>query len=212
MRNKPLLTISVLALLLLSGLAQKANAQTDSKGRKIIQLSGIVATQDGNQSLAGAHVFVPRRGQGTTTDMRGYFSLPVVPGDSVVFSSIGYSRQSFVVPEIEGDKITLAIEMIEDVTILPELAVMPFPTEEAFKQKILTTRVASTTERDNFNEELFQQMLRNAPVGPVGNYNYIVGLQNQAWQDRFGPRPLTFTNPFAWAQLFKSIKNGDFSK
>ncbi|MEJ2005976.1 MAG: carboxypeptidase-like regulatory domain-containing protein, partial [Cyclobacteriaceae bacterium] len=59
--------------------------------RHVIQLSGIVLSEeDTTRGLPGVHVYVPKAGRGTTTNNLGYFSMPVLPGDEIVISAIGY--------------------------------------------------------------------------------------------------------------------------
>ncbi len=47
---------------------------------------------------SGVHVYVPKAGRGTSTNPVGFFSMPVLVGDSVVVSAVGYVRKSFLVP------------------------------------------------------------------------------------------------------------------
>ena len=85
--------IWVTALLLLVFVAgNEAFAQQ----KRVIQLSGVVLGEDSVSGLPGVHVYVPKAGRGTTTNGVGFFSMPVLVGDSIVISSVGYERQHFI--------------------------------------------------------------------------------------------------------------------
>ena len=79
--------------------------------RRIIQLSGIVLGEDSVSGLPGVHVYVPKAGRGTSTQPNGFFSMPVLVGDSVVISSVGYIRRHYIVPESPDEFMTIIIGM-----------------------------------------------------------------------------------------------------
>ena len=100
-----------------------------SQGKKhVIQLSGIILGEDTVSGIPGVHVYVPKAGRGTTTNRVGYFSMPVLENDSVIFSSIGYERQHYIVPQTDRDNITLVIDLLTYTTYLYDVTIMPFPT------------------------------------------------------------------------------------
>ena len=69
-----------------------------AQNQKIVQLTGIVVAEDGQTEIPGVHIYVPAHGRGTTSNVYGYFSMPVLVGDELLLSSIGFIKQSFVVP------------------------------------------------------------------------------------------------------------------
>lgn len=188
-----------------------AQAQEDP-GRKVIQLSGVILNADSTDALPGVNIYVPTKGRGTSSNHFGYFSLPVAAGDSVVFSFIGLERQSFKVPEnVDRDQISLILTMTEDAYTLSEVEVMPYPTEEEFKNAVLAMNVEDEIplDRGNLSPQLLLRWAEQMPAS--GNENFR-GFQNQQMmqiQDRYGPRSFPLLNPFAWAKFIQSIKNGD---
>jgi len=197
----------VMALLALN----VANAQDDPE-KKVIQLSGIILNADSTDAIPGVNIYVPTKGRGTSSNHFGYFSMPVAEGDSVIFSFIGLKRQSFKVPEkVDSDKLSLILTMMEDAFTLGEVEVMPYPTEEEFKNAVLAMNVADEIplDRGNLSPQLLLRWAEEMPAS--GNENFR-GFQNQQMmqiQDRYGPRSFPLLNPFAWANFIKSIKNGD---
>jgi len=178
--------------------------------RDVIQFSGVVSDQDTVSGIMGAHVYVPKGGRGTTTNYYGYFSFPVLEGDSVVVSVVGYQKTSVIIPELEEDSYTIIVAMAEDTTYLPELEILPFPTEEMFKEAVLAYRLPNQGDLLNMDRNLdpmtLMEMARVTPMDGSLNHKYFMQQQAIYWNDAYGPRYNPLLNPFAWAEFFKSIK------
>jgi CarboxypepD_reg-like domain len=199
-----------ISLIVLIGLSMAFANTTLAQGQKrIIQLSGIVLDQDSIIPLPGVHVYVPKAGRGTSTNGSGFFSMPVLVGDSVVISSIGYHRQHTIVPNHQSDFLTLIIELQEDATLLPEIIITPFPTEEVFKQAVLALNIPmddNRIDKRNLNAELISLMARTAPMDANLNYKYYMDQTIQGYSSQFRPPMNPFLNPFNWARFFKDLK------
>lgn len=190
---------------------QAAYAQEDGgKEKDVIQFSGVVIQAGTEEPVPGVHVYVPLAGRGTTTSSFGYFSMPVLEGDSVVISSVGFRKRSLVIPDIDKDTYSVVIELSEDTTVLPTVEVLPYPTEELFKEAVLAMDLPDDGNYDNLaenlNEELMASMFNSTPMDGELNYRYYQQQQIQYMNDRFGPRPNPLLNPFNWASFIKSLK------
>lgn len=178
--------------------------------KRIIQLSGVVFSSDSTVGpLPGVHIYVPKAGRGTSSNRTGFFSMPVVPGDSVVISSIGYARKSMIVPKDAPDFLTIMIEMQESTTELNPVTITQFPTEEVFKQAVLALNVPMDErgyDPQNLNAELLALMLKTTPMDGNANYRYYINQYSGSVQDKFQPRMNPFLNPFNWARFFKDLK------
>ena len=84
-----------------------AAINTQAQGRQPIQLHGVVVSNDSLiQLLPNVQILVKSRGQMNVSDRDGFFSLVVMPGDTVLFQHIGFKLTRFWVPDtLEGDKI-----------------------------------------------------------------------------------------------------------
>jgi hypothetical protein len=187
----------------------------DDRERKIVQLSGIILNADSTVAIPGVNIYVPKKGRGTSSNRFGYFSMPVVAGDSVVFSFIGLKRQTLKIPEdIKEDKLSYILTMIEDEVALAEVEVMPYPTEEEFKNAILAMNVDDEIplNRGNLSPQLLLRWAEEMPASGNENFRHFTNQQTMQNMDRYGPRPLPLLNPFAWAQFIKSIKDGDLRR
>jgi hypothetical protein len=181
-----------------------------SSQRDVVQFSGVVTTTDTTAGIYGAHVYVPKAGRGTTTNYYGYFSFPVLEGDSVVISAVGFEKVHFIIPDIERDSYSVIITMQEDTTYLPELEVMPYPTEEMFKEAVLAYRLPYQRDLDNMDSNLdpmtLVEMARVTPMDGSENHRFFTQQQAIYLHDGSGPRYNPLFNPFAWSQFIKSIK------
>jgi len=208
---KKITAILILFVVGFLGIHRSAEAQ-DTSDRKVVQLSGVILNADSTTAIPGVNIYVPKKGRGTSSNRFGYFSMPVVAGDSVVFSYIGLKRQTLKIPEdIDEDKVSYILTMIQDEIALQEVQVMPYPTEEEFKNAILAVNVDAEPplNRGNLSPQLLLRWAEEMPASGNENFRQFTNQQTQQTMDRYGPRPLPLLNPFAWAQFIKSIKNGD---
>jgi hypothetical protein len=199
-------------LLLFSVTALKAQNQQD-----IIQFSGVIVDEDSTSTgLFGVHVYVPKAGRGTVTNQYGYFSMPVLAGDSVVISAVGYQKQSIEIPAEQGDSYIVLIELATDTTILSTVEIFPYPTEKSFKDAVLALNlpVDDKSQEDNLGEEVLARMAQTMPMDASQNYKYYMNqqfyeLHNAYGQQRFN-NPLL--NPINWASFIKSLRRGDLKQ
>tara|TARA_R110002096_G_scaffold55627_8_gene142653 strand:- start:1523 stop:2167 length:645 start_codon:yes stop_codon:yes gene_type:complete len=184
----------------------------EAKDKKVIQFSGIILNADSTTAIPGVNIYVPKKGRGTSSNRFGYFSMPVLAGDSIVFSYIGLKRQTVTIPEdMEKDEVSYILTMVQDEIALQEVQVMPYPTEEEFKNAILAVNIdaAPPLNRGNLSPQLLLRWAADMPASGNENFRQFTNQQTQQTMDRYGPRPMPLLNPFAWAQFIKSIKNGD---
>lgn len=186
-------------------------AHAQAGRRHLIQLSGIVLDENDSSMrglLPGVHVYVPKAGRGTSTNPTGFFSMPVLPGDSIVISSVGYVRQHYIVPNVPEDFLTIVVEMTTDNTYLREVTILPFPTEEVFKQAVLALNVPMDNGIDprNLNAQLMALMMRTTPMDGNLNYRYYMEQYNQSIYNKQMGVTNPFLNPFNWARFFRDLK------
>jgi len=198
-----------LVLLIAAGGVMTISTSHAQSKRRIIQLSGIVLGEDSVSGLPGAHVFVPKAGRGTSTQPNGFFSMPVLEGDSVVISSVGYVRRHYIVPRGSSDFTTIIIEMQSDNTFLKEVTILPFPTEEVFKQAVLALNVPmdeNGIDKRNLNAELMALMMQTTPMDGNLNYRFYMDQYNTSIADRSVVRTNPYLNPFNWARFYRDLK------
>jgi hypothetical protein len=207
------LVLMAVILLAVAGAVSEVNAQ---QKKRIIQLSGVVISDDTTAGpIPGVHIYVPKAGRGTTTNGVGFFSLPVVTGDSIVVSAVGFERQYYIVPANAPEYQTVIITLEEDATYLKEIVIMDFPTEEVFKEAVLALNIPfddKGIDSKNLNQELLALMLKTTPMDGSMNQRYYLNQWAGSELNRFQPVANPFLNPFNWVKFFNSLKKDDKKK
>jgi CarboxypepD_reg-like domain len=196
--------IAILAVFVLLGWGGNAYAQNQ---RRVVQLSGFV-TDTATNVLPGVHIYVPKAGRGTPSSSSGFFTLPVLVGDSVVFSSVGYKRASYIVPDLPKDSWTIFVELAPDLTILDAAVVYGIPTEELFKEAVLAMNIPldNGVDQKSMNAEMLALMARTTPMDGLGNYRYYIDQWSNSAGDKFRPIYNPFLNPLNWARFIRDLK------
>lgn len=202
----------VLTVLLFLAISLYAQEDVRKEKRKVIQLTGVVFAPDSSSVVPGVHVYVPSVGRGTTTNPYGFFSMPVLEGDSIVFSAIGFEKQHYIVPVHDQDhSLKVLVTLKEDITFLDEVEIFPYPTEAMFKEAVLSLELPHQMQYDNMNAWLAEGYMRSAysdmPASANANYQYYMQLQQQALRNKYQTPSNNLLNPFAWAKFIKSLKN-----
>jgi len=211
----------LLGLLVLITVAPDGRAQ---QKREPVQMSGIVLSSDSiPQYMPFVNITVKKRNRGAASNAEGFFSFAVLPGDTLIFSSIGFRKEVLTIPDtLEQTEYLSRVIMKRDTTLLDEVTLYPWPTPDRFKEEFLATRVPTTEEdiamRNLAIQELkaraakmgysaaeiqdFVIQARNAEIYNYGRYNAYSGGGTAILG--------SLSNPFAWAQFFEALKRGDF--
>lgn len=199
----------------------KSSAQQTSDD--LIQFSGIVVTADSINPIPFTHIYSKNSGRGTIADFNGFFSLVARKGDIIVFSSVGFKRASFQIPDtLDMDHYSLFQVMATDTVYLTETVIYPWPTRDQFKQAFLGIRVPDddldrayhNLARAEMKDRMMQvpmdahQNFRNYIDQQTYNYSYM-GLQRPSLTSAVN-NPLL--NPMAWAEFIKAWKAGKFRR
>ena len=183
-----------------------------------IVFKGKVVASRTSEFLPNAYVFNANSGRGALTDDLGNFQLYVYPGDSLTFSYVGYKKKYFIVPYVLESVQTGIIHMAEESQMLAEVKVYPYSTEEDFKKAFMDMKLENEAGRKALEKNLEQSKLNvlalQAGLSGAGNFrNFSEQMTFNMANRNFVQSPLmALTNPFAWANFIKSIKNGDLKR
>lgn len=188
--------------------------------RKAIIFHGIVVAGKSSDRLPGAYIFIPRAGAGTLADGRGEFTIPVFPGDSIVYSYVGYKTQYHVIARsYNSETYSAIVAMQENVTMLSEVKIYPYATEEEFKRAFLALKLPDEADRaalaKSTDIDYINRMATLVPNNAQTNYRYSMDQQlfgRESAANKNFATTFPFLNPFAWANFIKSVKNGDLKK
>ena len=182
-------------------------AQSKKKEQQVVQFTGVIVADDGITQIPGVHVYVPKSGRGTSTNMYGYFSMPALVGDEVIVSAIGFLKQHFVVPEGQNGRVNVLFKLEEDTVYLQNIDFTLYISEREFKEAILALNVPDSREvlQNRLDGAALAMMLRNTPYDASLNARYYFDQQNYYMMDNYGPRSNPFLNPFNWGRFIKSL-------
>lgn len=179
--------------------------------RNIVQLTGLVVEGDSAYGIGGAYVYVPSTGRGTITNEVGYFSLPVLAGDTINIRSFGHIPKVFIVPANTQEKLSAIIQLDFNTQFMSEVTLFPWATEEMFKEAFLSLNLPRQN-YDNMNKNLNDQVMRRIMYTQAadGNMNQKYYLSQQIIRQERKNMAVTnpFLNPFAWARFIKDVKSG----
>lgn len=196
----------ITAVILAFALCSHAEAQ-----RKVIQFSGLVVTGEQSVGVPFASVFVPRTSRGAYTNEFGFFSFPLLIGDTCMVKSQGFRPQRYIIPDDGRQSISVVLYLQADTTLLPEVEILPFPTEEDFKRAFLALRLPETDMnrmRQNLNPRLLERMRFNLGMDAGLNHLYFSRqATDNIVNQNFLQGSSQLLNPFAWGQFLKSVKS-----
>jgi hypothetical protein len=104
---------------------------------KVVQLSGVVVVGDSLYPAPFVTIYRMRDFRGTYSDRNGYFTLPAMEGDTLMFYFTGLKRSIFNVPAAGEAHVSLVQVMEEDTIQLPTTYILPYPSRENFRKELL---------------------------------------------------------------------------
>lgn len=204
----------ILVFTSLGGFFSTARAQGQERQ---ITFTGFLTGGKTNEPLPGAYIYIPKAGKGVLSAANGYFALPVFPGDSIIFSYVGFKTQYHIIPRRLTDLTYSAVVALqEDVKTLAEVKVYPYATEELFKDAFVNLKLPDEKERENLarntSPEAMMRQAATMPMSALANHQNFVNQQffgRESIIGRSATPTFAFTNPFAWANFIRSVKRGD---
>lgn len=196
-------------------LTQSAYAQ--SQDTNLVQFSGVVLDANSLTPVPFAAIIIKNSHRGTTSDYYGYFSFVAEVGDTIEFSSIGFQKESYIIPDtLSTNRYSLIQLMSSDTFLLPEVEIYPWPSKSEFREAFLSLNL-NRTDYDrafaNLDKRAMRQAAMNMPMAD-GSANFKYAQYNRNSQLYYaGQYPSwTILNPIAWAQFIDSWKKGDLKK
>jgi len=210
---KKFLPLTILFLLiLLSGVKAQFETFKDS----VVQLYGIVMTADSLQGIPAVSVVVKGQNRGTITNDQGVFSIVVLKGDQIEFSSIGYKPKLVAIPKnLEGNQQSIIQLLVQDTIYLPATIIKRRPTRQQFERDFVNVKVPDDNQeiaRKNNDDATRRALMAVYPAdGREATNYYLRQNANKAYYAGQTP-PQNIFNPLAWAEFIKAWKRGDYKK
>lgn len=204
----------ILAFLCAFGLS--AQSQTDTTENTLIQFSGVIVSGDSLEAVPFCNIIDKSVRRGTTSDYFGYFSFVANKGDTILFSSVGYKKANFIIPDtLHTNKYSLIQVMYKDTILLETAYIFPWPSKEQFAEVFVNADIPN----DDYKRA--QVNLARADIKERADATPMDGGMNYKWQmQQYQSKlyyagqapPNNLLNPIAWAKFIKAWKDGDFKR
>jgi CarboxypepD_reg-like domain len=191
-----------------------AKAQFETYKDSVIQLYGVVMSADSLKALPSVSIMVKGRNQGTISSEQGVFDIPVLRGDVLEFTSVGYKPKLVTIPQnLAGNMQSMIQLMVEDTVYLPATIIKKRPTREEFERDFVNTKVPEDDQeiaRQNLSERNLRALMAAYPKDGREATNYYLKQNAQKYYSSGQLPPQNIFNPLAWAEFIKAWKRGDF--
>ncbi len=191
-----------------------AFAQDKIQTNKLVQFSGIVTDADSNMVVPYVTITnLSNKSQKYAANYQGFFSFVVNPGDTVMFSAVGFTSKTLVLPRnIVDNKYTAMVQIKSEIVYLKTVRVNPWATVEEFNKDFLSLKIADddlAIAKKNLSRQSINGLKLTLPrdAGEISNANYRYNFDRMMNVNMRQTNPLL--NPFAWGKLVQEIFNGD---
>ena len=190
------------------------HAQFDKLKDSVVQFYGVVMTADSLQGIPSVSVVVKGQGRGTFSNEQGVFSIVVMKGDQIEFSSIGYKPKLVQIPKnLEGNQWSIIQLLVTDTMYLPATIIKPRPTREQFERDFVNTKVPDDEieiARQNNDAVKRRVLSRGLPADAREAANLYLKQSSTKYSYMGQNPPQNIFNPLAWADFIQAWKRGDF--
>ena len=190
------------------------NAQFDKLKDSVVQFFGLVMTADSLRGIPAVSISVKGQNRGTITNEQGVFSIVVMKGDKIEFTSIGYKPKLVIIPkDLEGNQQSIIQLLVTDTMYLPATIIKPRPTKEQFERDFVNTRVPDDEieiARQNTSEAKRRLLSKALPADAREAASYYLKQSASKYYYQGQAPPQNIFNPLAWADFIQAWKRGDF--
>lgn len=208
--------IFLFLLFAVPALAQAQLKQQQPAERGLIQFSGIVVDADSLKPLPFTTIVIRSTNRGTVCDYFGYFSFVAQKGDTIDFSSIGFKRSTFIIPDtLTINKYSLIQVLRSDTILLKETVIYPWPTREQFREAFLKLNIPDDDlekARKNLAAAGMKDQMNSMAMDGSMNYRNVMQQQTSKLYYAGQLPPNNLLNPIAWSKFIQAWKNGDFKR
>ena len=191
-------------------------AQFEQFKDSVVQLYGVVMTADSLKALQSVSIMVKGQNRGTISNEEGVFSIVVLKGDQVEFTSIGFKPKLIKVPtDLKGNEFSLIQLMVTDTAFLPATIIKQRISREQFERDFINTKVPDDNiEIARANNNMATRRLLMSSLPSDGREASSQYLRQQSKKLYYSGQiaPMNIFNPFAWSEFIKAWKRGDYKR
>jgi hypothetical protein len=176
---------------------------------KVVQVSGVVLISDSLFPAGFVAIYRAKDRRGTYSGRDGYFTLPVMVGDTLYFSCTGLKDSFFVIPtDSKDNQLSMVQVMSMESYMLPTAYILPYPSKTRLRSEILSLDLPGD-EYVSFHREGKE----------IVNYDGMLDFSAQSYRSASSQIQNRYTNGFysggnllsqdAWGKFMRSLKSGD---
>ena len=190
-------------------------SQNDTS-KAVVKIAGVTVTSDSLKPVPFVNILIKGNYTGTMGDYSGFYSIIAKAGDTLVFSSMGYRNEEYIIPDtLKNEQYSLIQILKKDTVLLPTTTIKVWPSYEQFKLAFLNVDIKDSDlarAKKNLDRDILREQALNLHLGEIGNQKYILA-QETARLYSIGQLPANnYLNPLAWKRLIKAWKDGEFKK
>jgi hypothetical protein len=171
-------------------------------------------TADSLKAIPSVSIVVKGGNQGTYSNEQGVFSLVVLKGEQIEFSSVGYKPVLITIADtVTGNQISMVQLMVQDAQYLPATVIRARPTREQFERDFVNTPVPDDDieiARQNNSAANRRMLARTLPANATEAASTYLKNSAQKYYYQGQAPPMNIFNPVAWADFIQAWKRGDF--
>ncbi|MFM2386724.1 MAG: hypothetical protein RL660_1481 [Bacteroidota bacterium] len=193
----------------------QATSQDSLLQRNFVELNGVVMTADSLQYVPFANIS-SAKGYSTYASDMGVFSIVVPKGDTLSFSSPGYTTVQYTIsPTLAGTRYSIIQLMVQDTFFLAETILRPAPTKEQFDYAFKYWEIPDDKyelARKNTEEATMRILRDNMPLDGREHQEQLkrMMMERKSWEGSIPPQRIF--SPLAWADFISAWKRGDFKR
>ena len=202
-------------ILVFFSLKSVAQNETEKKDT-VVQLYGVVMSADSLRGIEATTILDETDGRGTISNDQGVFSIAVLKGDKIRFSSIGFKDRTVTIPlDLKSNQYSVIQLLVNDTAYLPATILRPRPSRAQFERDFVNTEVpadALEIARKNNDEATRKALMMAMPADGTEAVSAI--FRQQAAKTYYAGQvaPQNIFNPAAWAEFIQAWKRGDFKR
>jgi hypothetical protein len=181
--------------------------------KKVVQFSGFVMTSDSLQGVSYTHITIRNRGRVATAGADGFFSFAAEEGDTLYFTCIGFRPSVYILPQtLDKDKYSVIQLMSRTEYYLKGTIIYPWGDKDGFKRAFRDLKLPKDDlqrAEDNMDPQMLAALAQQ--LQPSGGEASSRSLRTAAFERSYWGQspPNNLLNPFAWYDLYKSIRKGE---
>ena len=171
-------------------------------------ISGQIFAKDSVTPVSFAHIKISNSRKVFTSDWFGHYTLLVKPGESLIFSSMGYKSKTIEIKDtFNSNRLILNVYLHSDTLTLPEANIYDLPTYKQFIEMVAKLDPPDDDferAKKNLDREIMLIQMGKVDMDYSMNYRHHVYKEIDKLYYKGQIQPNNLINVFSWVQIYKA--------